>query len=170
MARWKLLNAHYLNTRDPTEWEYQETDRTSGRPVRKKFIVPRLLDPREPSDWNHSWGHGDQRDGDVIVCLPGKGDPKDIEFLGDPTPDMLPLDDEAKSISASFAEHWRFKAEGQDTSYSQSLVDKFQSQMAEHEAKPSTVQVQGLDALIAAMATQSAAIQALLTSPAPRRI
>lgn len=166
MARWKLVTGHYLNTvqEDPVIWEYSETSRTTGRPVRKKFNVPRFLDPREPGDWTNKWGFKDDQDGEIIVCQPGHGDPTDITFLGDPTPDMVPLDDEAKAISASFAEHWRFKAEGAPITYSQSLVDEFQSEMAQAESKPATVQIEGLADLISVMAAQAKATQDLISS------
>jgi len=153
MARWKLMNAHYLNTVDPVKWEYTEVDRTSGRPIRKQFTVPRLLDPKDPQDWTTRWGNKDNAEGEIIVCQPGKGEAHDIGFLGDPTPDMVPVDDEAKEISASFADHWRYKPDGESGGYSQSLVDKFQSEMAETEAKPATVQVEGLADLVAAIGT-----------------
>ncbi len=137
MARWKLMNPHYLNVENE-EWEYQEVDRTSGRPIRKKFAVPRLLDPKDPSCWTVRWGRQDDEQGEIIVCWQGKGEDKDIVFFGDPTPDMTPVDDEAEAISASFAEHWRYKPEGTGD-YSQSLVDRFQSEMAEVQTKPAEV-------------------------------
>jgi len=170
LARWKLINPHYLMTVDPVEWEYSETDRVSGRPVRKKFTVPRYLDPRDPSDWTTRWGNKDNAEGEIIVCLPGKGDKGDVEFLGDPTPEMIPVDDEAKTISAGFADQWRYKPDLEVGTYSQSLVDQFQSQMAEAESKPATVEVAGLADLVAAMAAQSEAIKALVQSNPARRV
>lgn len=170
MARWKLLGAHYLNTTAHEEWEYSETDRKTGRPKRVKLPVPRLIDPREPSDWTTTWGRGDDREGEVIVCFPGRGEPSDIAFLGDPTPDMIPVDDEARAISASFADRWAYKPEGTDVGYSQSLIDGMQSKMAELSAKPATVQVEGLDNLMALMAEQTKNTNALITALAnPRR-
>jgi hypothetical protein len=169
MARWKLMTPVYLNCVIPAKWEYSETSRTTGKPVRKTFNVPTYLDPKEPSDWTKRWGFKDDQDGEIIVCQPGKGDADDIEFLGDPTPDMTPIDDEAKIISASFAERWRFKAEGAPISYSQSLVDEFQSEMAEVQTKPASVQIEGLAELVAAMSAQAAATQALLSTLTPQR-
>lgn len=154
MARWKLATPHYLNVTELIEWEYQEVDRKTNRPVRRKFAVPRYLNPLDPSDWTNRWGGGDSADGEVIVCLPGQGHSTDIEFLGDPTPDMIPVDDEAKALSASFEATWRYKP---DTAlpgdYSQSLVDAFQSEMAEVTSKP--VEIPGLVDLVAAIASQT---------------
>lgn len=160
MARWKLATSHYLNTND-TEWEYTENDRATGRPIRKRFPVPRLLDPRIAADWNYSWGPKDNLEGEIIVCLEGRGEPKDYVFSGDPTPDMIPMDDEAKEISASFEHHWSYKPDD-DTpgQYSQSLVDKFQSDMAQAETRP--VQIEGLDKLMAAMVESNLQTQKLL--------
>jgi hypothetical protein len=169
MARWKLLGPHYLNTAAREEWEYSEADRKTGRPKRIKLPVPRLIDPHEPGDWTTAWGQGDNRDGETIVCIPGKGEDTDIEFLGDPTPDMIPVDDEARAISASFADHWRYKPEGTNVSHSQSLVDGMQAEMAELQAKPQTVHVEGLDTLVGAMAEMMKANQALIASLAVRR-
>jgi hypothetical protein len=63
---------------------------------------------------------------------------------------MIPLDDEAKVISASFAERWRYKPDTDNAgNYSQSLIDQFQTTMSEVVAKPT--KIEGLDALIVAM-------------------
>lgn len=97
MARWRLINAHYLNTVD-NQWEYKETSRDSGRQVRKIFDVPRLFDPNDPNDCNYP--------GEVIVCYEGKGQSRDHIFTGPPTPEMEPLDDEAKAISEAESPKW----------------------------------------------------------------
>lgn len=150
MARWKLSCPHYINT-PGTEWEYQETDRKTGRPIRKKFPVPQLLDPADPTCWTNRWGSADNADGEIIVCHEGKGESSDQIFLGDPSPDMIPVDDEAKAISASFAKVWQHRPEeAQPNSFSQSLVDRFQIQMAEAQqnaAKP----LEGMETLLGAM-------------------
>lgn len=169
MARWKLMGPHYLNTTGHEEWEYSETDRKTGRPKRMKLPVPRFLDPREPSDWTTSWGRGDDREGEIIVCLPGRGQESDVAFLGDPTPDMVPMDDEAREITAGFTERWRYKPEGTDIPHSQSLIDGMQAQMAELQSKPQTVQVEGLDSLVAIMAESAKNTNALIAALASRR-
>lgn len=103
MARWRLMTPHYLNIIDPdsgepTEWVYAETDRTTGKARRKVYHVPQLLDPKDPTQLNF----GD----DIVVCQEGKGEPKDIIFFGEPTPDMEPMDEEAETISASLQAKW----------------------------------------------------------------
>lgn len=151
MARWKLATAHYLLV-EGSEWEYVENDRTTGRPIRKKFPVPRYLDPKDPVDWTNSWGQKDAADGEVIVCREGKGEKRDIVFHSDPTPDMVPLDDEAREESASWESRWAYKPDDPNASgFNQSLVDKFMMEQA--EAKP--VEVSGLNDLVAAMAEQT---------------
>lgn len=91
MARWKLSEKHYIYTDPPTEWEQVEVDLSTGEQVRKRFVVPKFIDPDDPKYKNG--------EGDVIVCQGAKGNPKDIVFLGFPTPAMLPMDEEAQGIS-----------------------------------------------------------------------
>src|SRR6266705_1767114 len=98
MARWRLRTGHYLNV-PGTEWEYKETDRTTGKTGRKVFAVPMLLDPNDPADHNYP--------GEIIVAsAEDRAFPRDIIFLGDPTPDMEPIDDEAEAISEALASKW----------------------------------------------------------------
>ncbi len=161
MARWKLATPHYLNTVEPNEWEYKETDRKTGREKRMRIPVPRYFSPNDPSDWNNRWGGKDNEDGEVIVCQPGKGEDRDYAFLGDPSPNMIPIDDEAKEISASFAERWKYKSDIETPgSYSQSLIDKFQVEAAAIAAKP--VEIPGLSDLVAAISKQSEVIGEVL--------
>lgn len=104
MARWRLIQKHYLNV-PGTEWEYRETNAETGKQVRKIFPVPAYLDPDDRSDWNY-------RDEGIIVVCDGNGaKPKDIIFVGSPTPDMVPLDDEAEAISAQYADVWKHPIE-----------------------------------------------------------
>lgn len=103
MARWKLMQPHYLNVlalADGTEaeWVHEETNRTTGRMARKTFKVPLLLDTNNPQDFNDPEG--------IVVCFEGKGERNDIQFIGDPTPDMEPLDDEAEEISQGMQAKW----------------------------------------------------------------
>src|SRR6266705_2613092 len=98
MARWRLLTGHYLNV-EGTEWEYKETDRNTGKQARKVFAVPLFMDPNDPSDHNYP--------GEIIVAnIADRAFARDIIFLGDPTPDMEPLDAEAEAISESLAPKW----------------------------------------------------------------
>lgn len=93
MARWKLNGKHYLNV-PGTEWEYKEQDLQTQEEVRHRIPVPRLLDPEDPRTKKNS-------DGLVVVCYEGsKLVASDYIFIGKPTPDMDPIDDEAKELSA----------------------------------------------------------------------
>ena len=124
MARWKLKSAHYLNV-PGTEWEQKETDQATGRQGRKVFQVPRLLNPEDGGDCNYP--------GEIIVCYENKGDPRDIVFIGPPTPEMEPIDAEAKAISKDEEPKWKLPPEmiNGEVNYSQSLITNFEKQMAE---------------------------------------
>lgn len=118
MARWRLAAPHYLNTTDKIEWEYVEEDLHASRAAsatggrrpgagggggqrRVRYPVPLVLDPRDPADWNYP------NDECIIVAqVANRAYPHDIIFLGDPTPDMIPLNAEAEAISASFSDRW----------------------------------------------------------------
>ncbi len=132
MARWKLTANHYLKV-DGYKWEMTETDRFTGRQRRQQFPVPRFLDVGDPSDWTITYS---KDEGDIIVSNGGSHDARDILFIGDPTPDMFPLDEEAKVISDSFALTWRRSAENQVSgkSYTDELMDKMHDQMAALQA------------------------------------
>lgn len=154
MARWKLLAAHYLKT-DDTEWEYKEMDQSTGRERRKQVKVPRYVDINDPGDWTNRWGNKDNAQGEIVVCLEGKGEKGDITIFQDPTPDMSPVDDEAREISSRFAKQWEYNPVIDEGSHSQSLIDRFESEMRDIKEKPATVEVAGLGDLIAAMAAMT---------------
>lgn len=176
MARWRLINAHYLNV-PGTEWEYRETDRTTGKQGRKVFPVPAFLDPKDAADWNY------KELGEIIVS-DGKGAlPRDIIFVGPPTPDMEPLDEDAEKVSAAESHKWVHPIESlPGQSFSQSLLDGLQRQIAElsagQAAKPAApISVSGIDPdafaklqeQVAALADQNAKLQAQLAEPTARR-
>jgi hypothetical protein len=104
--RWRLIEPHYLNV--PTlpdgtrvEWEHRETSRENGRTVRKLFTVPMLLDPKDPTDYNHP--------NEIVVCHDVEGAHMvrgDYIFAGPPTPGMEPLNDEAEAITAQHRPRW----------------------------------------------------------------
>lgn len=140
MARWRLLNAHYLNVPD-NEWEYKETNRDTGRQVRKVFPVPRLLDTNDQSDYNYP--------GEIIVT-DGKShtERKDIIFFGPPTPDMEPLDDEAQAISDAERHKWIHPIESlPGQGYGETLLADLQRQLSAAAALQPTpaVSVKGVD-------------------------
>lgn len=129
MARWRLAAPHYLNTTDAVEWEYVEEDlhgkRSGGRPGaggntgqrRVRYPVPLMLDPRDPADHNYP------ADEAIIVAnAPSRAFPHDIVFKGDPTPDMIPMDEDAERISAGFASKWVHPIESLKTTYDQSVI------------------------------------------------
>lgn len=102
MARWRLSEDHYLHAQvygEANEWEYKETDRETGREIRKRFKVP-FFAGRE-----------------MIVCYAGSERDGDNGRLGpiviecSPTPAMTPLDDEAKEISAQYEKSWQHPIE-----------------------------------------------------------
>jgi hypothetical protein len=109
--RWSLRNAHYLKVAElpdgtKVEWEHKETSRESGRTVRKLYPVPILLDPRDPADCNYP--------GEVIVAHEVEGAHnlrQDIIFLGEPTPEMEPLNEAAQAISDSLRSKWEHPIE-----------------------------------------------------------
>lgn len=97
MARWFLRQPHYLEI-EGTEWEHKEVSRESGKQKTVRYKVPMFLNPEDPADYNYPEG--------IIVAYEGKGLPKDLIFTGKPTPDMEPLDDEAKAITAECSKSW----------------------------------------------------------------
>lgn len=94
------MSAHYLNV-PGTHWEQNETDRTTGKANRRTHSVGLLLNPDDPSDCD--------RNGEIIVytAVDGARGPKfGHEFLGEPTPEMEPVNDEAQAISDSLRSKW----------------------------------------------------------------
>lgn len=147
MARWRLINPHYLAV-EGTKWEYHELDRATGRQIRKQYPVPLYLDPRDLADCNHKFGRDE---GEIIVTNGGTCDPKDLKFTGDPTPDMLPVDEEAEAISAKLAETWKLPPEAREQGYSQSLIDNMQRQMALLQTEQKPVEISGLAEFMSTM-------------------
>jgi hypothetical protein len=135
MARWRLQVAHYLNTDPSEEIEFKETDRNTGRQLRKVYKVPRLLDPKDPQDQNYP--------GDIIVCDGNNPQPKDIIFFGEPTNDMEPIDAEAKKITKAFLDSgkWTKKEEGLD--FGETLIKNFMAKMEQIQFQP--VSAGGID-------------------------
>lgn len=160
MARWKLAAPHYLMLAEPEQWEHRETDRNTGRPKIFKFNVPTLLDPTDHTRWTQRFSQGDGvvtfGDGMIVVCQPGKGQAGDIEFMGDPTPDMVPMDDEAKALSAKFADKWKHPIDSLPGSYADQVMLDLQAEVNKLRAtqtQASTGQIEGLAELMAAMTT-----------------
>src|ERR1700748_2905378 len=99
--RWRPNSGHYLRIPElpdgtQIEWEHKETARETGRTVRKLYSVPMLLDPKGPADCNYP--------GEIIVAHAVEGarnERFDYIFIGNPTPEMEPLNDAAQEISDS---------------------------------------------------------------------
>lgn len=159
MARWRLAAPHYLNV-EGTTWEYKEVDRTSGKQKRTLFPVPMLLDPDNPSDWSHVYG---KDSGEIIVAQGKTDDTKDIIFTGEPTPDMVPLDDEAKAISAKLSAKWKHPIETLTGTYADAMMKDMQAELDEARSKPATVQMEGMTELLTAMTAMMKQNQDLLT-------
>lgn len=147
MARWLLLQKHYLNVPD-TYWEYKEQPQ-GGRVRTMRIPVPLFLDPEDILECNYNADGSPrsqadikaQEPGAIIVCWEGKGLPKDIVFFGDPTPDMRPLDPEAEEISATFAKRWGTPLEDMEDGYGMGLIRELSSTLSAFNAqqKPSTM-------------------------------
>jgi len=139
MARWKLTEAHYLKV-EGTKWEYSEIDRITGRPKRTQFPVPLYLDPQNLDDLK-AYGQTDpelglQGDPVIIVCNGADPKPRDVVFIGTPTPGMYPLDDEARALTEKYSKgNWApttgIDPESQNQSYSNQLMSGLIDQMTE---------------------------------------
>lgn len=126
MARWRLTDAHYLNV-PGIEWEYKESDRETGRQARKVYHVPLYLNPKNREDWNYP-----QDEAIIVSNREDRAHPRDLVFVGPPTPDMEPIDDEAKAISQDYHDRgvWKHPIENLNMTYSQSMLSEFEQQLA----------------------------------------
>lgn len=178
MARWRLAAAHYINAtgEHAATWEYKENNRTTGRPKATKFEVPLLLDPENPADWNHVYskdGFGKPDTGEIIVAQ-GAHEPRDVVFVGDPTPDMVPLDAEAEAISAKHAHKWKYATETLSGSYADEMIKDLTAEVNDIRSKTAAAPIEGMTELltgIAAMMKQNQDMLALIagnaSKPAP---
>lgn len=155
MARWRLTAKHYLNV-PGTIWRHEETSRDTGERVEQEYPVPKYLDPDDPKQQN--------RQGEIIVCLDGKGERGDITFIGKPTPDMEPLDAEAEAITALERPKWEHPIESLPMTgdFTQSLFTALQRQVdAAAQAQPLPNVSAGVDpAAFALMQEQMAQLMA----------
>lgn len=106
--RWKLLTPHYIKV-PGTVWTQEEQPFATPKRIKREFPVPLYLNPEDPSQWTER--NEDRSFGYIVVCHAGKGKPSDTVFVGDPTPDMEPLDDEAREESAKFTGRWTMAGE-----------------------------------------------------------
>lgn len=127
MARWILNENHYIHCKvrgEVNEWERKETDRITGRENRKRYIVPMYCETG------------------LTVCRPGSerrddnGELGPITFEGPPTPAMEPLDDEAREISAGFAEQWKHPIDSlPGQGFADGLLESLNKQLASIAAR-----------------------------------
>jgi hypothetical protein len=148
MARWRLINAHYLKVQD-CFWEQKEIDQFTGKQAVKRYPVPRHLDPKDESDWNYNYKRpdadgegGEENSVGIIVCWEGKGRPRDIVFIGDATPDMIPLDKEAREITAKLKSKTGFDPFdnvniGDEATFSNHLLNQTAELFADAQSKTS---------------------------------
>lgn len=132
MARWKLMQPHYLRI-PGTRWEAKQTNQFTGEEERHLFDVPRLLDPN-PNGKDCRSPEG------CVVAHAGSQQRGDFVFEGDPTPDMEPLDAEAEAISARHRRRWQDpfgQAEPAGQNYSESLLMQMLTSQAERAVQPS---------------------------------
>lgn len=151
MARFKLTAAHYLNMKTPNEWEYKEVDRTTGKERRHLRQVPMYLHPEDPSTWNYiteRLPNGQIADGSIIVST--KEDPnfpKDLIFIGAPTMDMEPLDDEAKVMIATLQGKWKHPIDSLPGNFAEQLPMLWQQQIENAKQAGPSVSTKELDEL-----------------------
>lgn len=101
MAIWKLRAAHYLNV-PGTRYIRSEIDNDTGEAIQHIFEVPRLLDPEDARV------HTPRGSGQILVANAAgkKLNPSAWLFIGQPGPDMDPMDEEAEAISAKYRATW----------------------------------------------------------------
>lgn len=146
MARWRLKQKHYLMV-PGNEWQYIENDRVTGRPKRVNFPVPKYFDPGDFADCNYVSRATDGTiiDGEIVVTNDQNTTTRDIPFLGDPTPDMEPLDDEARAISATFKDVWKHPIESlPEQGYSASILRDIETQIGKLQNNQ-PISVSGVD-------------------------
>lgn len=126
MPAWKLTKEHYLNV-PGTQWRHEETSQSSGERIEKMFDVPRYLDPSDPRHQNS--------DGDVVVYQGKKPEGRAWLFVGAPTPDMEPIDDEATAITDKLRATWVAPVESLPNQLDASLFTQLQRENAELKAQ-----------------------------------
>lgn len=174
--RWRLINEHYLKVPElpdgtKVEWEHKETARETGRQVRKLYGVPLLLDPKSPADCNYP--------GDVIVAHEPSGDQintnrNDYIFLGDPTPEMEPLNPAAQAITDRCRPRWENPIESlpanggmnaQESAFMKNMMETF-SKIAAPQVN-TAVSREEYDALKAELEAMRAAMMKAAPVPEP---
>lgn len=129
MPRWRLTEPHHLNVPE-CFWEQTETDRDTGRKKIRKHLVPMYLDPNDPSCWTERtgldirMGGNQQADGAIFIFQGERTNPRDLEFIGEVTPGMEPLDDEAKKITEATCEKYGWLKPKDERSFADTMLEK----------------------------------------------
>lgn len=173
--RWRLTQKHYLMV-PGTEYEYKEISQATAKTVRRRFPCPAYLDPDDAGDCNYPTFAKPNDRNELIVAHEGKGLKDDIIFVGDPTPDMVPLDDEAIALSDKLRAKWGIAAtlEIGEEGYAHNLVNQLTEtlQAFNASAKPSGAVIDDgrFDKLMEMNAALMATVQKLVESPVGRRV
>lgn len=135
MARFRLLGKHYLNV-PGTKWEQIEVSQATKRQIRHQYDVHMFLDPEDPG--THPFFNGDKAPEFIVATVPSPQWPQDIIFVGAPSREMEPLDDEARALLARLpgippmgAEAFPATAAPAQVSAAPSALDEMRGMMAE---------------------------------------
>lgn len=173
MARWKPTAKHYLHARQygqPTEWQREEINVQTGRAFRKTYPVPMLIDPDDPYCMNRIVGY-------CVMATEGSAQPGDIEIFNfKPTPDMEPLDEEARAMSEAERPNWINPIDGlspqMGEDFAQQLLGALQQQANQLQVGRTTATQSGemseLKGLIAAQQKQIEALMGALSGGGAR--
>ena len=142
MARFRLKGKHYLNV-PGIEYEYKEEAQGpipgKKRIMRKVNEVPMYLDPDDPSDHNYP--------GEIIIATAtSRQFPHDIIFVGSPTPDMEPLDEEADALFEQHRPLWEknHPIENLPTTYADNLLEKMLKQLESLGGRKPTTDIENV--------------------------
>ena len=159
MARWKLTAKHYLQALQfgqPSEWQREEINVQTGRAFRKTYPVPMYIDPDDPYCINRNVGY-------CVIATEGSNQPGDLIVSNfKPTPDMEPLDEEARAMSEAERPHWVNPIDGLSPTmgedFANQLLAALQQQMNKTALTPgqaaNSAEVSNLSALVAAQQRQ----------------
>ncbi len=167
MARWKLTAKHYLHALQygqPSEWQREEINVQSGRAFRKTYPVPMFIDPDDPHCINRHLGY-------CVIATEGSDQPGDLIVSNfKPTPDMEPLDEEARQLSEVERPHWINPIDGLSPTMGEDFANQLLAALQQQMNKASGIspsqlgvnsEVSNLSTLVAAQQKQ---IEALINA------
>lgn len=143
MARWRVTAKHYINARqfgEDTTWVREETNRDTGRAFRRTFQVPLYIDPEDPICINKNVGY-------CVVATEGHEMPGDIILDGPPTPDMEPMDDHARELTAAEAPKWKDPINGLPIQLGENFGDQLLAMLSSQvnsASKPGNTSLNGV--------------------------